>query len=138
MSPLKLIQEQHSVGGECAKERRQAQENPQKLSYFMDDSLFQTTFAHCLILSVWLAIPRLRQLFVQCRVSAVVTLFPEGGRSISSAGIGTPKLLAESPERRRVFFLPAYSFGAACSLLAIIGTNAKGFLSGVLASSPED
>jgi hypothetical protein len=37
-------------------------------------------------------------------------------------------------QRLQDFFLPAYSFGAARSLLPTIGTNAKGFLSGVLAS----
>ena len=41
-------------------------------------------------------------------------------------------------QRLQDFFLPAYGFNVACSLSPIIGTNAKGFLFGVLASSLED
>ena len=41
-------------------------------------------------------------------------------------------------QRLQDFFLLAYGFKAACSLLPIIGTNAKGFLSRVLASSLDD
>src|SRR5215469_13910155 len=74
-------------------------------------------------------------------VSSTTTHFASPGGIEAAA---TNRVYPNANEWMRCMMLPAneesrtYSFRAACSRLPIIGTNAKGFLTGVLASSCED